>query len=303
MRTFTLEPDSEFSLAAAASFGFGPNTGRPKPDGAEMRLAFVTDDLERHAGVQLRQRDGGSISGSVDSAADLDVVVEQVRRILSLDQPGDQWLGVGERDLVIGRLQRELPGLRPVLFHSPYEAAAWSILSARRHRTQAAALRTRISATLGRSFRLDGEDVHAFPTPAQLLGASSIPGVDPARLERLDGVARAALEGRLDARTLREMPPEAALGELQRLPGVGPTYATLILLRSTGAADAMTYAEPRLGSYVAHLYSLGHPEASREELAQISEGWRPFRTWAAVLIRVAGDRAGLPGSAFRSGHP
>jgi hypothetical protein len=26
----------------------------------------------------------------------------------------------------------------------------------------------------------------------------------------------------------------------------------------------------------------------------IADNWRPFRTWAVVLIRVAGDRAGLP---------
>ncbi len=29
------------------------------------------------------------------------------------------------------------------------------------------------------------------------------------------------------------------------------------------------------------------------ELATIAESWRPFRTWAAVLLRVAGDRDGI----------
>jgi 3-methyladenine DNA glycosylase/8-oxoguanine DNA glycosylase len=32
---------------------------------------------------------------------------------------------------------------------------------------------------------------------------------------------------------------------------------------------------------------------STEGLAGIAENWRPFRTWATVLIRAAGDRAGL----------
>ena len=55
----------------------------------------------------------------------------------------------------------------------------------------------------------------------------------------------------------------------------------------------MTFSEPRLPSYVSQFYGLGPAAASREQIQRISEGWRPFRTWASVLIRVAGDRAGL----------
>jgi len=29
------------------------------------------------------------------------------------------------------------------------------------------------------------------------------------------------------------------------------------------------------------------------ELSKTAEAWRPFRTWAGVLIRVAGDRDGI----------
>jgi DNA-3-methyladenine glycosylase II len=258
-----------------------------------MRLAFVTDDLHEHAGVHLKQ-EGGLIVAAIDSAAPHDSVVKQIRRVLSLDQPGDAWLAVGPRDPVIGRLQQEHYGLRPVLFHSPYEAAAWSIIATRRRQTQAAALRTRLSASAGRTFTIAGDELHAFPTPEQLLAVPSFPSIESVRMERLHAVARAALQGRLQADSLRSLPPDQALAELQSLPGIGPTFATLILLRSTGATDVMTFNEPRLPSYVAHLYALGHPVASRSELAELSERWRPFRTWAAVLIRVAGDHAGLP---------
>ena len=84
-----------------------------------------------------------------------------------------------------------------MLFHSPYEAAAWSVISHRRGRAQAAPLRTRLAAEHGRTFELAGEHVAAFPLPDTL---------------------------------------------------------------------AM----------------------------KIAERWAPFRTWAVVLIRVAGDQAGLP---------
>jgi DNA-3-methyladenine glycosylase II len=59
----------------------------------------------------------------------------------------------------------------------------------------------------------------------------------------------------------------------------------------------LTFNEPRLPGYVAHFYGTGPGPASAAELARISEGWRPFRTWAAVLLRVSGDRLGLPAAA------
>ena len=55
----------------------------------------------------------------------------QVERILSLDVDGSGFLAVGKRDPVVGELQRRYPGLRPVGFWSPYEAAAWTIIRPR----------------------------------------------------------------------------------------------------------------------------------------------------------------------------
>ncbi len=215
-----------------------------------------------------------------------------MRRILSLDHSGRQWAGVGARDMVIGRLQREHRGLRPVLFHSPYEAAAWSILSQRRHRSQATAVRRRLSAAHGHVFHLHGGDLEAFPLPEELLRVQTFPGLEPQRIDRLHAVARAALDGLLDALRLLAMGPEEALADLRRIPGIGPMYAGLILLRSTGATDILTLAEPHLPGYVAHFYGLHHP-ATPGELERIADAWRPFRTWTSVLVRVAGDSAGV----------
>jgi DNA-3-methyladenine glycosylase II len=288
----TITPDGAFSLAAAASFGFGPNTGRPKPDGDSMSLAFVADDLVHHAAAFLTQDAQGVVHCRLYGEANQDRVVEQVRRVLSLDHPGSAWAKVGERDPVIGRLQTELPGLRPVLFHSPYEAAAWSVLSQRRHRTQATAVRKRLSAAHGRVFTLPSGDLEAFPTPAALLGVDTFPSLEPQRIDRLHSVARAALEGLLDPARLLALAPEDAMAALQQLPGIGPMYATLILLRSTGATDILTLGEPRIASYAGHFYGLAAPP-NPGELSKLAEAWRPFRTWASVLIRVAGDRDGV----------
>ena len=98
MNSFTDPPDAPFSLQAAASFGFGPNTGRPTVDGAAMHLAFVTDDLRHQAAVWLSQDAGGDIHARVQGDPGDGAALEaQVRRILSLDHPAAPWLAVGAR--------------------------------------------------------------------------------------------------------------------------------------------------------------------------------------------------------------
>ena len=293
-RDIIITPDGAFSLAAAASFGFGPNTGRPKPDGETMTLAFVADDFVHQSAAILNQGADGAIRTRIFGEADADLVEKQIRRVLSLDRSGSEWAAVGARDPVIGRLQAEHPGLRPVLFHSPYEAAAWSVLSQRRHRTQATAVRRRLSAAHGRVFTLPSGEVEAFPLPQDLLRLDAFPSLEPQRIDRLHAVARAALEGLLDPARLLAMEPEAALDDLQSLPGIGPMYAGLILLRSTGATDILTLNEPHLPALVAHFYGLPKP-ATPAELQRIAEVWKPYRTWTSVLIRVGGDRVGLAG--------
>ena len=83
------------------------------------------------------------------------------------------------------------------------------------------------------------------------------------------------------------------MAELQTLPGLGPVYAGLVYLRATGVTDALIGDEPRLARYLQHYYRL--PQLpDREAIELIAEPWHPFRTWAGVLFRVAGDRDELP---------
>jgi DNA-3-methyladenine glycosylase II len=177
MSTFTLTPDGPFDLAAAAGFGFGPRTGRPRPEAGaaatEMRLAFAADDMRHQAGARVTQAPDGAVRADIETDGDPGAAWRQVQRILSLDHSGSAWAEVGTRDPVIGQLQDEHEGLRPVLFHSPYEAAAWAIISARRYRSTAAVIRERICDELGQAFTLGGERVSAFPLPGRLLEADS----------------------------------------------------------------------------------------------------------------------------------
>jgi DNA-3-methyladenine glycosylase II len=307
-----LLPRGPFSLKAATEFGFGPNEGRPPAFDGAMRMAFAVDGGRGYAGVVLRQsKPDGPVTVELTprNGADPAAALAQVARVISLDHDGAAFIRVGDADPVIGALQRAHPGQRPVLFHSPYDAAAWSIISARRPATGAARVRAQLSAQLGETFELAGEAVHAFPQPEHLLELGDrFPGLSLEKLVRLRGVAEAALTGTLDVAALHAIGPERAYEMVQRLQGIGPFYAGLIVLRASGFADALLpVPEPKVLRHVARFYGLGEPP-SHERFADLAACWRPFRTWATVLIRLAGDRGTevgarpLPGE-IRNGLP
>lgn len=280
MSTFTIQPRGPFSLLMASAHEFGPRVGATASP--ILRLAFCADSLDALAGVVLRQDRAGTVHGEVvgDAGVDVDVVRAQVARVLSLDHDGTGWPEVGERDPVLGALQARFHGFRPVLFHSPYEAAAWAVISGHRSQRQADAVRRRLCAALGATLELEGETLHAFPTPARLLRLDALAGLGGEQVARLHGVAGAALAGRLDTARLRALSVEEARAEVMRIPGIGPFFSGLVVIRGAGPVDACT-DERKLHDAIAHFYG---PGASLQELA---DRWRPYRAWATVLLRRA----------------
>jgi DNA-3-methyladenine glycosylase II len=284
---FVIPATGAFSLEEVATMGFGPRH-EERFDGV-MRLGFCLDGegYERQGAVAVRPHAQGVECTVV--AGDPPVLRRQVARVLSLDHDGQEFDKIGQRDPVIGRLQQAVPGLRPPLFNSPYEAAAWAVLSARRPARQMAGARRRLSEDHGAVFEVAGQPVAVFPTPSQLLKVRSFTGLNDQKLDRLHAVARAAQQGWLGAEHLQALGPQEAGAKLQTLPGIGPLYATLIVVRAVGFADVLAENEPKLLAAVGDLYGLGHA-ASAAKLRQIAESWRPFRTWATVLIRAGHHR-------------
>lgn len=287
MSSFTIVPTGEFSLRESVEFGFGQRHAE-QFDGV-MRVAFCLDDFSGQVGVVLQQDKAGVHGDIVGSAGDPRAVQGQVARVLSLDREASGFAEVGLRDPVIGALQAAAPGLLPPLFHSPYEAAVWSVLSARRPANQMAQVRDQLSAQHGRVFELAGKKVAALPTPGQLLQVTEFSGIPDEKLARLHGVARAAIDGLLDVERLQRLGPAISMTEMQRIRGIGPFYAGLIVIRAVGFTDVLPADEPLARDLVTRLYGLDHP-CEPDDLERIAEAWRPYRTWATVLIRAAGHR-------------
>lgn len=285
MTRFELVPRGPFSLAASAAFleGFAPAAHRGAESG-HLHLAFVPDGGEAAAGVCLRQPDTGVV-GEVFGEAEPAAVQDQVARILSLDVDGAGFPNVGRRDPVVGGLQDRWPGLRPVGFFSPYEAAAWALMVQRIRIVQAARIKERMTVELGEAVDIHGDVRHAFPGPARLAGLAGFPGLTSRKVGYLRSLVEATMAGRLDGARLRALPRQRALASLGELPGIGDFSAELVLLRGVGDLDHLPVHEPLLRRALVLAYGLDwQPDAAR--LAELAEAWRPYRTWVALLLRV-----------------
>src|ERR1700683_5294677 len=183
METLTMVPRGPFSLAASIRFleGFTPAAYAGPDTAAEdvaLELAFSVEGSWQTVGVRVSQ-EGDQVTVAIVSPTSPDpelveAVRAQVERILSLDVDGSAFAALGERDPVVGRLQRAYPGLRPFGFCSPYEAAAWTIIGHRIRIRQAAAIKDQMAKRLGEPVTFGDRAVHAVP-PAPRVGRA-VPG-------------------------------------------------------------------------------------------------------------------------------
>jgi DNA-3-methyladenine glycosylase II len=286
------EPRGPFTLASAARFiaGWPPAARAGNDADSVVRLAFLVDDWSGHASVALHQGSDGTVEGELSSTGggDPDRARLQAARVLSLDHDGEGYAELGRREPVVGRLQRESGHLRPVLFHSPYEAACWAVLSARVRPPQATRIRDEVSARYGAVLQCAGQEMVGFPAPERLLAVRAVPGLPDEKLRRMHGIAEAAREGVLDRERLLELPHDEAVAELESLRGIGPFWSRGILLRAVGPTDVVAVGVAPVREAAARAYDAPEVREDDDAFLALAERWRPYRTWVAVLLRASG---------------
>ena len=127
-----------WSLETSRRFweGFTPAALADQTAGPRLHTVFCVEGDWRRAEVEVTQA-GDAAHLVVTGDGDLDAAAAQARRFLALDVDARGWPEVGHRDPVVADAQARLPGLRPCGFHSPYEAAARSVLAQRLRVAQA----------------------------------------------------------------------------------------------------------------------------------------------------------------------
>lgn len=247
-------------------------------------MAFPAEGWQESAAVTLKQLSNGNLDIQVYGATDSEKVKSQALASLSLDEDGDNWVKIGDKDPLVKNLQEKYHYMRPALFHSGYEAAAAFIIGHRITIAQARKIRANMAQEFGEAIEVEGEVFHAFPDPHKLLKIESYRGLNATKIERLHSVAQAALENKLDRKYLRSIDEEEALKELETLPGIGPFFSQGILYRGIGIKDGVTKDTMSLNA-IKIAYNLPN-DTSKEEILRITEKWQPYRMWVMVLLHV-----------------
>lgn len=279
----TWKPSGSFSMEPIRELACGFLRGtRQCATGDRVRLAFPSDDGFQLTGALVGFREG-RVEATVTGSADATKVKAQLGRVLGLDQDGVAFEKVLAGDPALAKIAERRPGFRPVVAYSPWAMGGWAVLSQRTRMNVAAAWQVRISEACGDVVELEDEKVASFPRPLSILSRGGFERIPPEKWQRLQALARAALEGELEIDRLTAMDYAEARGRLMEIPGVGPWTADAILIRGCGPADVLPLMEPTLHGAVAEAYGLtGTP--SDDEVERIAEAWKPFRTWVSVML-------------------
>jgi DNA-3-methyladenine glycosylase II len=281
-RTFDIVARGPFEFAQSVYFWQGftlANAGEGAHE-SSIDLAFVPFESDHAIGIRATGIPGGLHAEVYGDAPDR--IEQDIARIFSLDVDGRGFDDVAKRNPELERLFDFFPGSRPVLFPTPYEAAAWAIISQRVRMTQAAKVKANLERELGEIVRFPDNELHAFPAPSVLRTFRPFPGLMATKVERLHALAEVANEV-LDPARLRARSPEEAEMVVRRIPGIGEFSAELILLRGAGFPDQLPLTGQHIGEGIARLYRL-HALPSEKQIREIAENWRPFRGWVAFLL-------------------
>lgn len=129
-----------------------------------------------------------------------------------------------------------------------------------------------------------------LPSPEELLavepGDLRAAGLSWRKVNTLRDLAERLSDGRLDMEELGKLPDEEFIAELTAVPGIGPWTAQGALLVALRREDVVLPGDLALRKAVRIAYQLDHLP-SQEEVLEIAEKWRPFRSLATSYLFAA----------------
>ena len=174
----------------------------------------------------------------------------------------------------IGRIEREIePDLVAALIRS--------IIGQQISAKAAATVRLRLRDMLG---GITPEGIAA--TPVETIQSC---GMSMRKAGYIKGIAKAALDGRLDASAIALMDDAAAIGELSRLDGVGVWTAEMLLLFSLCRPNVLSWGDLAIRNGIMKLYGL--ETLDKKTFAALHARYAPCASVASLYIWEYGGLA------------
>jgi DNA-3-methyladenine glycosylase II len=210
---------------------------------------------------------------------------DRIAFFLSLNDALRPFYAIGQDDPPFAPLIERLYGYHQVKFLTPFENAAWAVLTQRTPIPVAKQIKQALSERFGASLTIDGQRYVAFPAPARLAEADLAELVElvgnSRRAEYLQAVARAFAAA--DEAWLRAAPYAEVEAWLRAIKGLGAWSTTFVLLRGLGRMDHLPLGEWRLGQAAAKVYGRTLSDA---DVAAIAGRYGAYRGYWAHYLRV-----------------
>jgi DNA-3-methyladenine glycosylase II len=267
-------------LRVPEPYDFALSTARFREFGTDG--ATVLHDGGLHRVVQGREVRIEPAAGGVRLEPGGDGIAVEVGHLLGLPFDLEAFRIWASQDEVLGPIVVALPGLRPPLHPSPFEALVVAVTTQQISLLAAAAIRGRFVARFGTR-----HDV-AWEFPSRERVAASDPDEYPSlgfsrrKAEYVVGLARSDLD--LDA--LAALADEEVVETLTALPGIGRWTADWFLARHLARPDAWPAGDLGLRKAVSTFCADGRP-LSIDEVRVLGERFAPFRNLSAHYLLVA----------------
>jgi DNA-3-methyladenine glycosylase II len=186
-------------------------------------------------------------------------------------------------DPVLARLIDARPDFRPRAWLDelpPLDAFRTLIFQVVGQQLSVAATRTIVS-------RIEDQFGGHLPSPAEVLAADPqvlrTAGLSGRKGATLRALAERFVDGRLDDATLAEMTDDEVEAALTEVPGIGPWSAHGFLLVALDRPDVFLSGDVALRRVIQRIYGFDHVP-TEDELVQISDRWRPYRSLAVSYL-------------------
>ena len=216
-------------------------------------------------------------------------VVTQIRRMFDLDADPLAIAHTLSASPLLAPIIERYPGLRLPGGWDGFEVAVRAVLGQQVSVAAARTLASRIVNRYGMAIEAPGGAPldRLFPTPGQLADADlGQMGITQARIDTIQGIARALLDGRVDF--AMEQPLQGFISRWVQLPGIGEWTAHYIAMRVLKHPDAFPAADLILRREA----NPGSEPLSTKALQTLAESWRPWRAYSVMYVwRAATDAA------------
>jgi DNA-3-methyladenine glycosylase II len=144
--------------------------------------------------------------------------------------------------------------------------------------------------------RFDNE----IPTPEQILADDpdalrEAVGFSRAKTSYLRSLAEHVLDGELELDRLPELSDEVVIAELTAVKGIGEWTAHMFLMFTLNRPDVFPSGDLGVKNAIIKEYDLA-PPVQNEQLIEIAEPWRPYRTRASLYLWRSLDNEPIPGA-------